>query len=214
MPPIDLPWIYGKKLPYKQVLFLQHYFTDADQNATKAARLAGYRGNDQTLKALGWQILNKPKVREIIREWAAKNITADQVIERLSEQASGTMEDFLSWDDKDKPGDQQGDAYFDLRKARDLGKLHLVKKLEIGEKGIKIELYDAQVALVNLGRYFGLYTDASQLSIQVERLLRVIPDEFRERVRTALTEGNDPLAIRGDVIEGEIYSQEAGQAQE
>lgn len=70
---------------------------------------------------------------------------------RLSDIASGTIGDFIQVDD-------DGRTYrIDLKKARRLNKLHLIKSLKPTQHGIGVELYDAQAALETLARYHSLF---------------------------------------------------------
>ncbi len=55
------------KLTEKQRRFVEAYMGQAAGNATEAARLAGYKGNDPTLAAVGGQNLRKPSVQEAIQ---------------------------------------------------------------------------------------------------------------------------------------------------
>lgn len=181
MAKIEYPQIDGKALDltFKQALFLEYYFKDADQNAMIAAKMAGYKGDNNSLKSVGWQILNKPKVRLLLQSWASQNISPDGVISRMAEIANGSMGDFIAFS-------SDGAASFDLNKAREAGKLHLIKKLEIREDGVRVELHDPQVALFSLAKIFGLYSDRGRMALLVENILRLLPDEYRASVRAAL----------------------------
>lgn len=57
------------KLTGKQEAFIAFYLGDARQNATEAARLAGYAGNDKTLGVVGCENLAKPKIAAAIQQW-------------------------------------------------------------------------------------------------------------------------------------------------
>jgi phage terminase small subunit len=52
----------------------------------------------------------------------------------------------------------------DLRKAKKLGVLHLIKKYSVGPKGESIELYDAEAARKQLGMLHGLWIEKKELS--------------------------------------------------
>jgi hypothetical protein len=54
------------KLTEKQRRFVDAYLGEAAGNATKAARLAGYKGNDNTLASVGTENLRKPAIAEAI----------------------------------------------------------------------------------------------------------------------------------------------------
>jgi len=72
--------------------------------------------------------------------------TLRESMARLSEQAQGSVADFVEVDD-------QGGWRLDLARARDAGLLHLVKKLWIdASENERLELHDAQAATVKLAR--------------------------------------------------------------
>lgn len=55
-------------LTLKQRKFVEAYLGKANGNATEAARLAGYKGNDVTLGAVGHETKNKPLVASILKD--------------------------------------------------------------------------------------------------------------------------------------------------
>jgi len=57
-----------RKLTEKQRRFVEAYMGDARGNSTEAARLAGYKGNSQTLAAVGTENLRKPSIAIAIKE--------------------------------------------------------------------------------------------------------------------------------------------------
>jgi phage terminase small subunit len=59
-------------LTEKQRRFVEAYAGPAKGNATEAARLAGYRGNDVTLAAVGSENLRKPPIAAALAELAAR----------------------------------------------------------------------------------------------------------------------------------------------
>lgn len=137
------------ELTYKQRLFVTNYLGEANGNATEAARMAGYRHPN----VAGARLLAKVSIRARIEarlDEAA--LTADEILARLSEHATGSFEPFL------KIG-EDGSITLDLKRAKKLGKLCLVKKLKQGDQGIEIQLYDAQKALIQLGKYRRLFVD-------------------------------------------------------
>ena len=56
----------AKSLTYKQSLFVAYYLGECDGNATKSARLAGYKGNERTLISVGNENLTKPNIKAAI----------------------------------------------------------------------------------------------------------------------------------------------------
>ena len=79
-----------KKLTAKQQLFVV-FFLDT-LNATEAARKSGYKGNDATLAAVGYENLRKPHIRKAIREGMADlAIPEEELTARLSAEARGQL---------------------------------------------------------------------------------------------------------------------------
>lgn len=79
-----------KKLTPKQELFIEAYLGKANGNATEAARLAGYKGNDVTLATVGTENLRKPQIAQAIKERLAEKkdvMSADEVLETLTKIA-------------------------------------------------------------------------------------------------------------------------------
>ncbi len=55
-------------LTLKQQLFAEYYLGAARGNATEAARLAGYGGNDDTLAHAGSDNLANPAIAALVKE--------------------------------------------------------------------------------------------------------------------------------------------------
>lgn len=137
-------------LSNKQRVFIEEYLQT--WNASEAARKAGYQGASNVV---GPRLLANVSIKAAIEaRIAEKAMTADEVLLRLADQARATMGDFIN---------EAGDV--DLRTARQKGKLHLVKTYTVSDKGsVKVELHDAQAALVHLGRHHGLFVDRQEVS--------------------------------------------------
>ena len=77
-----------------QAAFVEHYLVTL--NATKSAKLAGYKGNEKTLASVGYENIHKPYIRKIIdarlNELA---MAANEVIIRLSQHARGNIGEFI-----------------------------------------------------------------------------------------------------------------------
>ncbi len=140
------------ELTNKQKAFIEEYLRC--WNATEAARRAEYQGNDATLASVGCENLRKPKIASRIQQrLAAKVMSADEVLSRLAEQARVDIGPYM---------DEDGNLDIGLLK-RD-GKTHLIKRYEktkalAGLERVRVETYDAQAALVHLGRHHGLFKD-------------------------------------------------------
>ncbi len=144
-------------LTNKQRALVEQYLTC--WNASEAARLAGYSA--KSAYSIGSENLRKPEIRRAIDErLKTYQMGADEVIARLSALAAADMADFLT------PSGRG--LRLDLKRARELGKLQVIRKYTKTDKGTSIELYDAKDALVQLGRYHGLFTD--KFSGEIETL--------------------------------------------
>jgi len=76
------------KLTAKQQLFCEFYIGEANGNATESARLAGYKGSDETLRAIGSQNLTKLNISDACRERVNDvALSANKVLSELSEIA-------------------------------------------------------------------------------------------------------------------------------
>lgn len=142
-------------LTYKQQLFIEHYLTCL--NAAEAARRAGY--STKSARVIGCENLTKPDIKaEIDERLKEAAMGADEVLRRLADQARATLEDFIEVT-------KDGEPVVDIDKAREAGKLHLLKKFKVDKDGaVTIELHDPQAALVQLGRYHGLFLDKTALT--------------------------------------------------
>jgi phage terminase small subunit len=78
------PAVPAREVTEKQRRFIEAYMGEAAGNATQAARLAGYAGNERTLIQVGSENLTKPDIRRAI----AARIKADpKVRDRKALQA-------------------------------------------------------------------------------------------------------------------------------
>lgn len=160
-----------RKLTKKQIVFIEAYLTS--WNATQAAKIAGY--SERSAYSIGSENLKKPEISEAIKERVAElKASADEVLIGLMEHSRGSMADFISIQEQEigKGKDKQirHEAYIDLKKAMDNGKLHLLKKIKFtvktgntNERTTEIELYDAQAAKIALGRHHRLFADKVEI---------------------------------------------------
>ena len=157
-------------LTAKQQAFIDEYLTC--WSAAEAARRAGY--SESTARNIGHENLTKPDIQaEIQRRVSERAMSADEVLVRLAAQARGDMSDFVSF----VPGIKL--PFFDLAKAHEAGKFGLVKKLKYGKDGeVEFELYDAQAALVQLGKVHKLFTDKQDVTI--DGPVRFVLDKWPE----------------------------------
>ncbi len=151
------------KLTAMQRMFALEYIIC--KNGTEAARRAGYKGDDNVLAVTAYDNLRNPKIVAFIEERFAEHaMRANEVIERLSDQARADMGDFIdvkhNW------------VSIDLEKAKQQNKLHLIKKVKQGKYGIELELYDAQAAQRTLAQHHGLLKTEVNINFAPELLER------------------------------------------
>lgn len=173
----------------RQRLFVEAYIGEASGNAALAARIAGY--SEKAAGVVGFEVLNNPNVRAAIEErYAANGVTADFIISRLYEQASAAHAGFIR-----KRSD--GGAYVDMDGLLEAGLGRQIKKISDTKHGQTIEFYDAQAALVQLGKGLGLLRERVEVNVTGAK------DEVAERLRATIARLEQALPA-GDVVEAEF----------
>jgi len=148
-----------KPLTDKQKLFADYYVSEGNLNATRSARLAGYKGDDNSLNVQGSRLLRNAKVRAYVDErLSALSLSSSEVLTILTRQAKASLGDVL---------DDNGQ--FDLADAKRRGVDSLLKKIKVredkdGSITHEFELYDAQSASVHLGKVHKLFTDKTEIT--------------------------------------------------
>ena len=141
------------KLTKRQESFINEYLQC--KNASEAARRAGY--SKKSAASIGSENLRKPEISsEINARFASACMSADEVLARLSDFARADMREFVI---VDKQGNPIG---FDLRPGKPL---YLIKKASVTDKGVTVELHDAQTALVKIGERHRLFVQRSEVSV-------------------------------------------------
>jgi hypothetical protein len=178
----------------KQQKFLEAYLGEANFNATEAARLAGYKGEDNVLAVVGCQNLRKPNIAEELRKaWEERGMESHEIIGRLSDIGRASLADFIDV----LP---EGGWKLNLVKAQKAGKLHCLKKLKHTEWGTEIELWSPLDAKEKLARIRRLFADA-QIEIDVNILnviLEALPIEQREQFSRAIEAAVSPGSLTAD----------------
>lgn len=78
----------GESLTLKQKLFVEAYLGQAGGNATEAAKIAGYRGDEGTLAQVGYENLRKPEIRAAVEARVQRSaMETDEVLNELSKIA-------------------------------------------------------------------------------------------------------------------------------
>lgn len=174
----------------KERAFLINYL--AGETQVKAAATAGYKQPEKQ----GWRLANNPKIRAAIDEiLTAQEMPRLKVIALLSQHADAAYAPYL----RAKGGRLSVDL--DNLIADGLG--HLIKGVKETRYGQVVEFYDAQTALVQMGRYHGLFTDnvnnSGELEVKVkepvlDKLARLagMLDKAKERRDAAAEEKYEP----------------------
>ena len=155
-------------LTNKQKKFIDEYLKDL--NATQAAIRAGY--SEKTAYSIGIENLRKPEIAEVItKRLQEAAMSADEVLNRLAEQARNEHGRYV-----------RPDGSVDIAGLLRDGKGHLIKGFKESKRGqVIVEFYDAQSALVHLGKHHKLFTEQVQHSgnLNTTEVAVYIPDNGR-----------------------------------
>jgi phage terminase small subunit len=154
-----------KEFTGKQAMFIQFYAETL--NATKAATLAGYSA--KTAYSAGARLLKDVEIaKEIDALLAAKVMGISEVLVRLAGHARSDMGEFAYIEnDKDLETHDQSHLVKKFKKKR--------RRFKDGaeEETIELELYDAQAALVHIGKYHKLFADRIEHSGNIDGTLNI-----------------------------------------
>lgn len=143
------------ELTLKQQRWVNAYIETG--NATEAARLAGYKGDDNQLGVVGHGNLRKYKIRQFIEDrLSEERISSDEVLQILASQARTDVADLF---------DENGRFSIEHLRRNKLG--HLIKKIRCkrtiegsGEDAkpvemIEVELHSSQAAIAQICKIKG-----------------------------------------------------------
>lgn len=103
-------------------------------------------------------MIGKDSIKGLIQRRISETaMTADEVLHRLAEHGRSDIGEIMT---------EAGTL--DLAKAKAEGKTRLIKAITESDKGLRVELYDAQAALVQLGRAHSLFTDKTDTTLRAE----------------------------------------------
>ena len=152
----------------KQRMFLNEYLMDF--NATQAAIRAGY--SEKTAYSMGSRLLKNVEIEQGIQKRLDEaKMSADDVLLALAEIANASVDDVMDIESGKK-------VSLNFQKAKDQGKLGLIKSITPTANGIKVELHDRMRALELLGKHHKLFTDNVNLN-------------DGKAIRVTLTDGDD-----------------------
>lgn len=189
------------KLRPKQQAFVLEYVKDF--NATRAAIAAGY--SRKTARSTAHEILTKQYIKEAVRQLLQEKVmTTEEVLTRLADMARADIADLMDVSamgftidlmTKNESGELVPNPKTKLiKKIRQKVTTYLGKKEDSEDREIvetELELYDAQAALVHLGKNYGLFKDQS-LNMGID--LSTLSDEQLERLK----KGDDLFSVLSD----------------
>lgn len=145
----------ANELTLKQQRWVNAYLETG--NATEAARVAGYKGDENQLGVVGHGNLRKYKIRQFIEDrLSEERITSDEVLQILASQARADVADLF---------DENGRFSVTHLRQNKLG--HLIKKIKCkrmiegsGEDAkpvemIEVELHSSQTAIGQICKMMG-----------------------------------------------------------
>lgn len=187
----------SEKLTPKEEALVENYLSNGF-NGVRAARDAGYKGNDNVLAVTAHRVLRKAKVASRVRaRLDGLHANADEVLNLLADHLRADLADFTGCFDSE--------GRLDLVEAQKRGVSRLVKKLKsntrlipqgrdeepIRETTVEIELYSAQDAAAKLIPVLGLKQKAAENEKDAEKKREYASKKLREVMeRLALSEGD------------------------
>lgn len=156
----------------KRQAFVEHYLREWE--GKEAAILAGY--SKKTARQQASRLLTNVDVQAAIQARLSElKMGADEVLIRLTEQAQGAAQYLIEV--------KFNSPFMNWERLRDEGKLHLIKKLTYAANGRpQVEFYDAQTALIQLGRHHKLFTDRAEIPglEALKAYVGISPDDWDE----------------------------------
>lgn len=168
----------------KHLAFVDEYFLQ-NFNGTEAYMRVYKPKSRATARANAAKLLAKTSISEEIKaRLAEKTMSADEVLTRLTEQARADFGTFIVIEN-------EYGWRFDMEKLKTNG--HLVKSISTSKSGVRIELYDAQAALRDIGKHHGLFTDRVEHTGEIAQVGMTL-DEWKQRQQERRTQVAQTLA--------------------
>ena len=152
-------------------LFAQEIAKGATQRA--AYRAAGYEGTDESVDANAARLIGDDKVASRVTELQeaaarATGVTMEAVVSELSKIAFVDIRKAVRWgrsplDTKAEESDPNGLNIYPVElvpsSEMDADTAVAVSEVSLTQTGVKIKMHDKRAALVDLGKYLGLFKD-------------------------------------------------------
>jgi hypothetical protein len=176
-----------KPLTRKQRMFVEHYLTV--WNSVRAAEAAGYKWPTRQ----GPRNLQRSDIAAAIEDRLTRAaMSADEVLARLTQQATVNIADFIEEAEVtkiDEHGLSVTVTVFGLNWKALQERGFLVKKISNTANGVSIELHDGQTALIKLGEKHKLFAGRLELSGPDGKPIEVA--DVRRHILSRLAEAAD-----------------------
>lgn len=150
-------------LSRKRQVFLDNYLRT--WNGSEAAIAAGYSA--KSARVIASNLLALPEVKaEITARLAELKMGTDEVLVRLTEQGRASIGDFF---------DVRGPKWDMIQKNG-----RLVKVIAKTKEGWRLELYDGQAAIIQMGKALGIFAEKHEISgtLALKLYENVSPDDW------------------------------------
>jgi phage terminase small subunit len=139
----------------KQQAFINAYLGKAKFNAYRAAKLAGYKGNGQTLRAVSSRLLTNANIKaEIQAHFEANAMSRGELVSLLADQA---RVDIAAYYD--------GTGKFQLDQFKKDGYGHLIKSIKKDKAGnLVVEFIDKIKSQELIGRHLAMFVDRAEVT--------------------------------------------------
>ena len=150
-----------KRLSKRREVFISEYINNRF-NATQAAIKAGY--SEKSARVAGHRLITNDNVaEEIALRVKEMCMSGEEAMGLLSDQARGTLDDCMDVG-------EDGKVRLNFNKAKENGKLHLIKSIVPTANGIKVELYSSQRALELIAKAQGVFVDKVDITTKGEKI--------------------------------------------
>jgi hypothetical protein len=144
-------------------------------NTTEAAIHAGYAPHDAA--SVGLALYAQPEVQLAIRaQLKAQIMSEDETLARISAIARADMADLIDQNEK-------GVVTFDINRAKERGRLGLIKSVKYGRHGIELQFHSSLDALKLLSEYYGLTGKRTAVVMTAHELSEMSDDELDDLKR-------------------------------
>jgi hypothetical protein len=155
----------GNGLTLLQRRFINYWF-ETSGNATQAAKMAGYSGDEKALAVRGSENVRKRNIWTAIEErLEQETMSSNEALWRLGQIGRMDLSPYL-----DEYGRLAG---INLERLIADGHGHLVKGIKHTKEGTNIEFYDKQKALETILKFYKIDAPVTQVNID-QRQIKVV----------------------------------------